>query len=87
MDKSVLIEIEWDFEDDDPNWEFCLRNSTFVHKEACEFILHIGQDVGESPAPWRSYVEVMRKGGCTEDFIEAYLEAKDAGACRVLFWA
>jgi hypothetical protein len=87
MVKSTLIEIEWNFEDDDPNWEFCIKNATFIHKEACEFILHIGQDEDGSPAYWHGYIEDMRKGGCTEDFIAAYLAAKDAGAAHVLFWA
>jgi hypothetical protein len=88
MVKSTLIEIEWDFEDEEgADFQWCLKNATFTHKQACEFILHIGKDESGSPAYWRSYIEDMRKGGCTEDFIAAYLAAKDAGAVRVLFYA
>lgn len=86
MNKSVLIEIKWDFEYEGPDWTFCLGEATFIHKEACEFILHIGQDESGSPAYWRGYVERMQAGGCTEAFVAAYLAAKDAGAIRVLFY-
>lgn len=93
MEKSVLVEIEWDFGDiEDPNWMYCNEEATFSHREACEFILHIGQEVpgavdtGED-AHWRFIVDNMKKAGCTPDFIQAYLDAKDAGAMRVMFWS
>jgi hypothetical protein len=89
MEKSVLVEIEWDFEgdEDNPDWAFCMKNANFVHREACEFILHVGQDEDGSPAYWRNSIEEMRAEGCTPAFIAAYLEAKDAGAMRVMFWS
>lgn len=91
MELKQIAEVEWDFVDDDnPNWKWCMENATFVHKEACEFILHIGDALGQTPEDipyWLHYSEDMRLGGCTEDFIAKYLEAKDNGAERVLFWS
>lgn len=87
---SVLIDINWDFDGDDVNWQFCMEHATFVHKEACEFILNIGdaEDSKDgSPAFWRGVVKEMEEAGCTTDFVDTYVRAKDMGAQRVLFWS
>jgi len=82
---SVLAEIEWKFEgDDDVNWIFLVQHAAFVHKEACEFLLHVGTDKDRY---WANVERKMRECECTDDFIAAYLEAKDAGALRVMFWS
>ena len=36
---------------------------------------------------WKHVEHEMREYGCTDDFIAAYLSAKDAGAMRVLYWS
>lgn len=86
---TPLMEIEWDFGDvTDPNWMYCNEHATFSHREACEFILHIGIDpnVEAGDEHWRHVVDEMKTFGCTQEFIQAYLDAKDAGAMRVMFW-
>lgn len=90
MEQSILVEIEWDFEgdEDNPDWAFCMEQANFVHRDACEFILHIGKDpVNREDEYWHHLVKDMKEAECTPAFIEAYLAAKDAGATRVLFWA
>lgn len=58
-----------------------MTHATFTHRDACEFVLHIGSD-----SHWQSQVDEMRVGGCTTDFVDAYLAAKNAGAVRVIFY-
>ena len=84
MQLNTVAEIWWDFDDQDPNWIWCVAHASFVHREACEYILYIGAQLGDD-AYWKLEAEHMRRGGCTEDFIDAYLAAKDAGAVRVIF--
>jgi hypothetical protein len=88
---SVLAEINWQFEGDeeDPNWCFCNRRANFSHREACEFVLHIGDENVDSsgvPEYARSQAQEMFDAGCTRAFINAYLEAAASGAMRVLVW-
>lgn len=72
--------------DDHPNFLYCVERASFQHAEACEYTLHIG-DPTEDPPHWEGVVQEMVAYGCTQDFIDAYLAAKDAGAVRVLFYA
>ena len=84
---SVLAEIEWDFDgDSDVNRRFLVEHSAFTHKEACEFIVHVGA-ADDPQGHWVSVEQSMRDFGCHEAFIRAYSAAKDAGATRVLFWS
>ena len=88
---SILSEVDATelFEGDNINWKYCVEHATFVHQDddACEFILHIGGEAESSDDV--SYAETviaeMKEYGCTPAFIEAYTEARDAGALRVLF--
>jgi hypothetical protein len=87
---SVLVEVEASdlFDGENVNWRYCVDHATFVHhdKDACEFILHIGGGPGsESYAD--DIIAEMTAYGCTPAFIDAYTEARDAGALRVLFHA
>lgn len=88
---SALVEIEWPFEGDtdDPNWSYLNEHANFCHKEACEFILHVGDDtvVDGLNDYARNIINHMRENGCTENFIAAYELAARSGAIRVLFWA
>lgn len=84
MEASVLIEIKWPFKgDDDPDWLWCVKNANFVHRDrdACEFIIHAGDDYYDLAA------ENMHKGGCSDGFVTVYINAKKMGATRVLFWS
>jgi hypothetical protein len=88
MQASILIEIEWEFGEDeerDPNWLYCVQEATFKHDEACEFILHIERDQEEFPI--EGQLHLMRDAGCTPEFVQAYLDAFNLGAQRVLFWS
>lgn len=96
---SILAEIEAShlFADENVNWRFCTEtktgndgmpyycNVTFVHEHACEFIFHIGEP--DEDRIFKDTIKRMRAYGCTEDFITAYVAAKEAGAVRVCFYA
>ena len=78
---TTTAEIWWDFYEEEPNWRWCVAHATFIHRDACEFVIHIG-----SESYWRQRANEMRAGGCTDGFVAAYLAAKDAGAVRVIFY-
>lgn len=82
---SVLIEIEASafFEDEGVNWKWCKDNANFAHREACEFIVHVGDSQDDYA---KNIIANMQKSGCTADFIQAYKDAAAAGAMRVLFY-
>jgi hypothetical protein len=91
---SLLAEVEASdlFADENIYWRFCVEHANFQHRDAdaCEFILHIG---GSCPAGCEEshchYAATKRKMfeyGCTQEFIFAYMEAKNLGAARVLFY-
>lgn len=88
---SVLVEVDatelFGSSDDNPNWRFCNERASFSHKEACEFIVHVGENPDREGSYFQLKVAEMREFGCTEDFIEAYTVAKKLGAERVLFHA
>lgn len=83
FEEEKLLSLEWDFEEGDSDWNYCVAQATFSHKEACEFILHCGAG-NDGHAEFM--VKTMITAGCSPAFMEAYLAAKDAGAVRVLFW-
>lgn len=74
------------FEDESVDWRWCVANATFVHKDACEFIVHAGAGSGDTSMGER-VVASMRGFGCTEGFVAAYAESTKMGAVRVLFFA
>ena len=90
MKLDSITQIEWDFGDENADWQWCVANATFSHREACEFMLYIGDAALEAKIDarpyWKMFSEQMRNGGCSDGFIAAYLEAKDAGAMFALFW-
>ncbi len=61
-----------------------MQHAAFSHREACEFLVHVGPTEDRY---WKHVEHEMREYGCTDDFIAAYLSAKDAGAMRVLYWS
>jgi hypothetical protein len=89
MTFSVQAEVEASslFAGENVNWKYCVDHATFIHRDdnACEFILHIGGGPGsENYAD--TIIAEMKEHGCTPAFIDAYTEARDAGALRVLFY-
>lgn len=87
---SVLAEIEWPFEDGTPDHNYCLERATFIHGNACEFVIHAGADRPVGPSGITEYaqhrIEEMARFGCSEAFIAAYRDAAKAGAIRILFF-
>lgn len=78
------------FANESVDWKYCHHHAPFVHKEACEFILHIGnRDESESgdQAFYVLELERMREFGCSKAFMKAYKQAALLGAVRVLFYA
>jgi hypothetical protein len=78
------------FKDEGADWRWCCDNATFTHKEACEFILHIGNPTDILQGDDTIFEETcksMKDSGCTQDLIDCYVSAKEAGATRVLFYA
>jgi hypothetical protein len=70
------------FAEENANWRFCRDNATFSQQDACEFILHVPGDAQH----FEDNVDNMRSVECTEEFIEAYRNAKRAHADYVLFY-
>lgn len=93
MEFSVTADVDASdlFSDDasDPNhvnWRFCMERATFRHRDACEFILHIGGGLGSEDYADTTMAE-MQRFGCTAAFINVYEQARRAGAMRVLLHA
>lgn len=87
---TVMVEIEAGdyFENDSINWQYCMQNATFQHRDddACEFILHVGSDHDTDGSYYENAIERMEAFGCTKDFVDAYRAAAEEGAIRVLFY-
>ena len=79
-----MVEVEASslFENENVNWRFCKEHATFVHKDACEFILHIGTDEDYSDQK----IKQMQEYGCTVEFLRCYEDAVAMGAMRILFY-
>ena len=77
---SVLAEIEASdfFDDENMNRKYCKEHS--VSDGTSEFILHSYSGIMVHVS------EEMRAYGCTNSFIEAYLQAAAMGVERVLFY-
>ena len=87
MTATVMIEIDaTDFFANEGNIHWCVCHSTFNHCEACEFIVHVG-DLSTDDNSLAATIAEMTEGGCTPDFIDAYRQAAELGAVRVLFYA
>ena len=95
-DKFLTLEAKSLFECDEfgnnNNIRYCHDCATFTHKDydsvhqVTEFILHIGQDDADTAPYWQNEVENMRSYSCTDEFIEAYIQAKNLGAVRLMLW-
>ena len=85
MGKLAEIDASGFFENESVNWRRCTRFATFEHRDACEFVVHIG-DADDDLDYAKSKVEQMRRFGCTANFIAAYQAAAAAGAVRVIFF-
>ena len=87
---SNLCEIQWDFDGEDEDWKWLNENATFSHREACEFIVHVGEDDKDATGLTeyaRDTAAKMGEAGCSDDFIAEYVKAAQLGAVRVLFYA
>ena len=69
------------------NWSWCVAHATFTHRDACEFIVYIGSNIGDVDSAYRSTLASMREHGCTDAFVSAYTQAARIGALYVMFHA
>lgn len=86
---TVLVEIEWDFNGEDADWQWLNANANFAHRDACEFIVHVGSDNVDSTnlsEYARNTAKAMQQGGCSAKLITTYLREAKRGAERILFW-
>lgn len=76
-----MVEVDADFlfENESENWKWCLDNATFTHREACEFIIHLGKDTIFEPS--------FKKYGCSKEFSRLIAQARAAGAEWLLLYA
>lgn len=86
MRMEITADIDWQFEEGDADHEFCKKNASFTHVEACEFVLHIGQDTHEEDSHFNVMLRKMKEEKCSEDFIEQYRQAGELGAIRAIFY-
>ena len=70
------------FGDDNINWHYCEQNATMAHANACEFILHLGDDKDFQ----EHIIEEMQAFGCTQDFIDEYRKAMQQRVSDILFY-
>jgi len=52
------------FEDESPDWKYCIEYAAFSHREACEFMLYIGDT--KNAEVLRAH---MNTSGCSQDFL------------------
>lgn len=84
---SKLAEVEWNFSENTEDWKWCTESANFAHRDACEFIVHIGGNTDVESQYWEDRLDDMVAAGCSNGFILSYLHARDLGAERVLFYA
>lgn len=85
---SILCEVDATefFEDEGPDYAFCVENAGFHHDTACEFVVHIGPE-GKNGDTYKDMRARMDDHVCSPRFIQVYEQAAAAGASRVLFYA
>jgi hypothetical protein len=70
------------FADEGPDWRFCEEHATFIHVDACEYVIHCADE-----AYAEGKAQEMEAAGCSAEFIRAYRDAARSGALRVIFYA
>lgn len=71
-----------DLFDDDSNLSWCEANATFVHREACEYLLYL-----PSARPDRRFqLREMRSGGVSDELLAVVRQAHKRGADLLLLW-
>lgn len=86
---AILVEIDATdlFEGENTNWHWCVDNATLAHRDACEFVLHVGHDPDADDSPFRRTIARLAESGCTDEFLLACRDAARLGAAWVLFYA
>jgi hypothetical protein len=82
---TAEINVEEFFADESAEYSFCFTHCTFQHRDQPEFILHVGSD--ERIERIKELAAEMRKAELRQEFIDLFLNAADAGAVRIIFYA
>jgi len=70
---------EWGDEDDPKSdWRIVQEICCFSHREACEFILPVGED---------DYIKTFKEAGLSEKFLKWCKEAQDEGYSYICFYS
>lgn len=85
---SILCEVDATefFEDEGPDYLFCVEQTRFDSADGREFIIPIGAD-GRDSSAYKEMRAKMDEYICSPRFIQVYEQAAAAGAHRVLFYA
>lgn len=86
MKHLIMAEVPADkfFEDDDSvDYRYCSKFASFVHKDACEFMIHLSSNRDER---FDYELSAMKEFGCTEGFMEALKTARDSGATWAMLY-
>ena len=73
------------FEDESPDWHFCMERASFVHNDACEFMLYIGFEDEETFED--RLRDMLVYDECSEDLLELMRTARVRGATWILLHA
>ncbi len=82
-DPRRVYEYEFPFEDDEPDWNWCIDAATFSHREACEFLIWIPDD----RAVVADKIVEMKQAGCSSLLINLFKQAFHAKVEFLLLWA
>ncbi len=86
-DRLLMLDVDATdlFANESPDWRYCVENASFSHREACEFIIHIGMDDDET------FEERLREmhayDECSEDFLELMRIARQQKAVWLMLHA
>lgn len=66
-----------------PDWVYCRDTAIFEHREACEFILWVPDDL---PVLQDKLIDMLN-ARCSADFITTYFHLADLGVRKICFYA
>lgn len=69
--------------EENTNWLYCNAFASFIHRDACEFLIYLADDNFFS----NGMLGNMKLEGCTEEFITTVIWARGQGATWLLLHA
>lgn len=80
-------QLEWQFDGEDSDWQIMAEHATFSHREAPEFILHIGMVHGTESDSQETWLEHWKSLGLSAVVIEAIRAAQKKGYEFLCFYS